>query len=255
MALEENEKKGFDGLGDLVSDITKELETPVARVESPNSSSTSNPNNPSATQQSKSNLSTDTEIETTGKSGDGRAWLWVLGVIVIGLIISNLPNSDKTVSNSPSSPDTAAVEVASQDAPTPYEQAAQDVAAPVDAFPEEMPPFGNGLVLSPNQIRYCFAEDVRLGAIKNNVDRYTHSEVQSFNSAINDYNARCGNFKYKVGSLESIRAEIETHRSNLVAEGESRLSSWRSKPAQPGYTPLPSESDSVLDSTADETAR
>ena len=40
---------------------------------------------------------------------------------------------------------------------------------------------------------------------------------------LNDYNSRCGSFRYRSGALEGARREIEPYRSQLKSEGWSRF--------------------------------
>jgi hypothetical protein len=84
---------------------------------------------------------------------------------------------------------------------------------------EEIPPVGNGLVLGRSQIRYCLAEDIRMSAWQTQVDNYSSSSVDAFNRAVNDYNSRCSNFRYRSGTLENVRTQVEAERSRLVRQG------------------------------------
>jgi hypothetical protein len=79
--------------------------------------------------------------------------------------------------------------------------------------------------LTTSQIQYCLAEDIRLGAAKSVVNAYVDAEVDHFNEMVNDYNVRCGEYRYREGTLESARYEVERHRSALEAEGRSRMHS------------------------------
>ncbi|WP_150123924.1 hypothetical protein [Methyloversatilis sp. RAC08] len=84
---------------------------------------------------------------------------------------------------------------------------------------ERVPPIGKGLVLDPAQIRYCLSEGIRIAAWHERANRYSQRAVDTFNAVVNDYNARCGNFSYRSGTLESVRAEVEKNRDMLVQLG------------------------------------
>jgi len=88
---------------------------------------------------------------------------------------------------------------------------------------EDRPPIGRNIVLSTAQIRYCLAEKIRLEAAESVINKRVHSDVVSFNSYIEDYNSRCAEFRYREGTLESARRDIEPHRSELGNEGRSRF--------------------------------
>ena len=92
---------------------------------------------------------------------------------------------------------------------------------------EEMPPTGRGLTLSRSQIRYCLSEKIRIAAWQREVNQYSDASVETFNAAVNNYNARCSDFRYRKGLLESVRSEIEADRHSLELQG---LASARRNP-------------------------
>lgn len=87
---------------------------------------------------------------------------------------------------------------------------------PVEVRPNK----GTNLVLNIPQIRYCLSEEIRLTAIKSTVDDTSEGQVDRLNERINDYNARCGNFRYYPGDLETARSEIEQYRPQISFEGQ-----------------------------------
>ncbi|MCS6291700.1 MAG: hypothetical protein H8J66_01410 [Nitrospira sp.] len=104
---------------------------------------------------------------------------------------------------------------------------------------EELPPIGTNHVLSLAQIRYCLAENIRLDAAQEVLQRITDSEVLRFNTMINDYNNRCGEYRYRRGTLESAKGEIERYRSLLELEGVSRFSERRASREEDIKNPSP----------------
>ncbi len=89
---------------------------------------------------------------------------------------------------------------------------------------EIQPPVGNGITLSPNQIRYCLSENIRIDGAQGVLNRYNDSAINRYNNMIADYNSRCSNFRYRQGSLESVRAGVEANRARLLTEGAARFS-------------------------------
>lgn len=77
------------------------------------------------------------------------------------------------------------------------------------------PPIGQGLILDIGQIRYCLAEEIRLEIIDPLVDTKVKDEVERFNARADDYNRRCSQYRYKRGTLEQARAEVESQRSTI----------------------------------------
>lgn len=120
--------------------------------------------------------------------------------------------------------------------------------SPVPSRPsEEKPPVGTNHVLDPARIRYCLAEDIRLGAAQSVVHSNVPSDVDGFNAMITDYNSRCGEYRYRRGSLERARSEIEPYRSALESEGRSRFEkSQRSSRQVPSPEEIPSRPNAAL---------
>ena len=98
------------------------------------------------------------------------------GAIIVGIIfIFAFGNSkDNSYQSNPPSPAIS------------YSVPAQEPAAIPQAKPTanrgEMPPVGNGLVLSRDQIKYCLVQDIRIDAVKKVIKNTKKSEVDSFNS-------------------------------------------------------------------------
>lgn len=85
------------------------------------------------------------------------------------------------------------------------------------------PPIGNGLVLTSDQIRYCVYEDRRIKGAEKAVNNYNQWSVDTFNAMVEDYNGRCGHFRYRQGALTPIEAEADQILAQLEQEGRERL--------------------------------
>lgn len=231
-----NDKKGFSGLGDLVTDVSKDLETSEdaeqALKQGNDSAAKSqevqtSPNLPQV--HSKSN---GTQIPERLSRDKGGAPSWVWAVISI-LVIIGFANMGEKKEIAPSSS-----ELPSIDPPTPnssYYSSTQPSGLDNkinESFTEDKPPIGTDFLLTRNQLRYCFSEGIRLDAIKKALDAYSQFEVDSFNRDVEDYNSRCGHFRYRPGSLESVRSEVDSVRASLVVEGLDRLESWGGRASQ-----------------------
>lgn len=146
---------------------------------------------------------------------------WVLGLVVGGIGALWLVGQSAKQS-SPSTP----ANVLSRQAPS-YAKPSTPASPPERHAParpgEVMPPVGRDHVLSSPQIRYCVAEDIRLGGAKSAVNSYSDSDVNEFNSMVAAYNSRCTSFRYRQGALESARRDMEPYRMQLQVEGRSRL--------------------------------
>jgi len=89
-------------------------------------------------------------------------------------------------------------------------------------LPEELPPVGADNILNNNQIRYCLAEKIRIKAHEAQVNANSQSSVNALNRYVDDYNLRCAAYRYRRGTLESVRSEVEPYRQGLERDGIAR---------------------------------
>ena len=218
--LVSDEKKGFGGLGDMVSDISDELDqlniksgrqiTSIADNSGPKSpnSSSFRPEEPK-----------EVTYQAPAQPSDNSGWKWILGISAVIVVIwmaagsGNKNQTSPSYSSSPSAPS--------------YSPPAETPAVP-SRLSEELPPVGTNNVLSSAQLRYCLAEDIRLESAKAAVNNFIDSHVDRFNGMVSNYNSRCGQFRYRKGALESARSEVERYRADLQAEGRGRFSTGTS---------------------------
>lgn len=234
--------KGFSGLSSMVSDV----DAAVANAEKASRAALGTSGAAGQGETAPQRQSTDaphprSEVyqqpsSQPSSSGGSSAGKWLLGIgAVIGVIW--LLSESRNKSTPPSPAYTPSPQPPMTSSPAPSWQ--PPPAAPRPQTPsrpsEEKPPVGTDLVLSVPQIRYCVAEDIRLDAAKGAINNYVETDVDRFNAMVADYNSRCGQFRYRRGALESARSDIETIRSLLQAEGQSRFAralSSRSRPPQ-----------------------
>lgn len=229
MTSGDNNKKGFDGFDDLVSDVSKEIETPVQ-----SRTSASEPIKTTTTQlqdkslpssQSEQPKATTIPQSIPGEGGDGSFKVWV-ALVIFAVTVVILFSGEKKV-DEPADYDSSYQESYAPSATEEAVAAAPSIPANDAESLEEKPPVGSGMILSFNQIRYCLSEDIRLGTIQDALDNYSKNEVDRFNAETRDYNSRCSNFKYRRGTLDAVKTEVNTLRASLVLEGLHRLDSWR----------------------------
>lgn len=227
MTISDNNKKGFGGFGDLVSDVSQEVEVlPPKPLEPPREIPQAPLSEPvKSPALVKTNNSTNT---SSGSSGSNWIW-WVLGFFFVIVIADNIGgnSNDRTSSAATDQPPY----LSENTVPVP-EVDIQEQEPNVPEGLEEIPPVGNGLVLSHNQMRYCLSEEVRLGVIKDVINSNSEFEIDSFNAAVNYYNSRCSSYKYPQGLLESVQREVSLNHSTLVVEGLRTLERWRRQAAQ-----------------------
>ncbi len=161
-------------------------------------------------------------------SGGSSGGKWLLGIaVVIGLIWLANQSDNSRPSNSAYSPGTSLPSTAPANKPAIAQPQAPNRPS------ESKPSVGRNNVLSTAQIRYCLAEKIRLDAAETVLNNYNDSDVDRFNGYVSDYNSRCGEFRYRQGSLESARRDVEPYRSQLQAEGRSRFVQSAATTARP----------------------
>ena len=216
----QGEGKGFAGLSSMVSDVddvvsSKPKQSQKAPSEPPPKQTAGGSQQPKQTSTKPASQTYQAPAQPSGGSSAGK---WFLGIaVVIGLIWLANQSDNSGPSKSAYSPGTSSTSAA---------PASQPAIAPpqTPSRPSESKPsVGRNNVLSAAQIRYCFAEKIRLDAAETVLNNYSDSDVDRFNGYVNDYNSRCGEFRYRQGSLESAQRDIEPYRSQLQAEGRNRF--------------------------------
>ncbi len=77
------------------------------------------------------------------------------------------------------------------------------------------PPVGDDNVLSIAQIRWCLREEIRIEALRPMAT--TNPQIDQFNLVVDNYNRRCGSYRYDEGTLTRAQQELETMRPQVVA--------------------------------------
>ena len=97
---------------------------------------------------------------------------------------------------------------------------------------ETMPAVGTGLALTRANIRYCAFQRVRIEAARPLVQAGVQG--QRFSAAVDDYNSRCSDYRYRQNDKDAVDAELLGKRYSLESEGRALAASWR--PAGPPPT-------------------
>jgi hypothetical protein len=205
---------GFQGLASLVSDVSTDI-TDAERLAhfpqpTPPAQAVSPPHDTPVIRARLGKLTTGAKVALAIVIGFTVIWLFGLAQELLGP--ASVPT--QTTSSPPAS--------------EPLEGPAPQ--APPSSLPLDLngtrPPVGTGLVLDADQIRYCLVEDIRLTAISPIVDTRSAEQVNRYNARLTDLNSRCASFRYRRGSLERVRAEVEAQRATL--EGLARRQ-WRTE--------------------------
>lgn len=157
--------------------------------------------------------------ESTGLSSGAKVLIG-FGVIVAVLFAAFAAMDDTKPTTASQTPNFTNSQSTTSAAPAP-------LPAPRPAAPsrptEERPPVGRNNVLAGAQLRYCVAEQIRVDAAEKVVNNYIEAHVDRFNAMVGDYNSRCGEFRYRQGSLQGAERAMEPYRSQLEQEGRGRI--------------------------------
>lgn len=106
-------------------------------------------------------------------------------------------------------------------------------------YSERQPPVGRENVLDEANIRYCLFQRVRLDATKRLVSY--DFEIDELNKRVEDYNSRCGSYRYRNQDKSAVEAELIFQRPGLEADADRIVRSWRTarRPSTPWAPPPP----------------
>ncbi|WP_294105519.1 peptidoglycan-binding protein [Thiolapillus sp.] len=236
-------KKGFSGLSDLASEVSG-VDEPIKsdpKAEAKPSAPEQSPQPQREKDTSKAERETQSspppvEPVSSGNNTGGSVGKWILGIIgvvfVIWLINNEGQNNRKSSYTPPSS---------TQSYGYPKSSPAPAVRTPISSQNGGLkyikPSVGTNNVLSVPQIRWCIREGIRIEAMRGIID--TNAKVGMFNRIVNDYNSRCGSYRYRHGSQSRAERDVEPYRSQIVAEAnrEARQLVSSYQPSYPSVSP------------------
>lgn len=175
--------------------------------------------------------------------GKGMLYVGIILVSVVAIFFAGRSNSPSSQGNSVSAP---SYSKAPEFPPLPSEQINSQAikelpaSAAIDFNPsnlpsssiyppstdniyENQPAMVAGQLLSPAQLRYCVAQGFRIDGARAALDNRDMVSVALFNIAVEDLNARCGDFQYRPGTLERAQEVMAPHRAKFEQEGKALL--------------------------------
>ncbi len=158
------------------------------------------------------------EPKDTGMSGFSK-FLWFVVFIVIVIVWNQSETDRKNNENSNYTKSQNSTISNEYDTPQQYYNKKESSYRPS----ESKPSYGKKQVLNVSQIRYCRSEKIRLDAAETELDSYSTYDTTKFNNLVDDYNGRCGEFRYKRGNLQRAENDIKAFRSELILEGKARF--------------------------------
>ena len=220
--MDRDSKRGFSGLSDLaseVSDINEPINLePKAEAKPSTHRESSQPQHEAASSGPDRKITSSpppSQTAGSGKSGGGSGGKWILGIVAVIFVIWLInagDRSNKRASYSPSS--------SSQSYNYPQSTQTPAVQTPSTAqgggLQYTKPSVGTDNVLPLAEIRWCIREGIRIEAMRDVIN--SNAGIEEFNRVVDDYNNRCGNYRYREGSHSQAKREVEAYRSQIVAE-------------------------------------
>ena len=217
--LKPSSGKGFAGLESLVSDVTDDVKAANTRA-----SAGGGTTDPPPKLEQPPGPTSGTGPATSPQSS--KVWIAIVGALCLVVAVAILIDKSNSPSSALQSPPPSTSSTGSRTSPNPRPIPAptpQPTPPPVRSE-YERPPVGQNLVLSVEQIRYCSKEKIRLDAIDSVVNARSQSEIDRFNTLVDDYNSRCGKFRYRGSDLDRAKREVEALRSSISS---AAISEWR----------------------------
>lgn len=215
-------KSGFSGLLDLVSDVSDSDEPtkpePKAKI---NPSASKQPSDlqresvSSKIEQKHTSSTPPIEIVNSEKGNGISVGSLILGIICIVFLIWFLNNGEQD-NKKPSHNASSSLKRYSRPESSFFPSVQTSNAIRNAGLQSTKPRVGTNNVLSVSEIRWCIREDIRIEAMREVIA--TNEGVDEFNRIVNDYNSRCGSYRYRQGSQSRAKSDIEPYRSQIVSE-------------------------------------
>lgn len=223
----ETNKKGFEGLSDLKSDVDSILNEPVYLHEESNKGRMGEIADLMDDKFPKrgSNNDSDRVIHPNQKKDPDKffpVWWWIGGGILLFMAIGINMHEPVTTETAPMATEEvvpAAEAYTEEVAPA----AIEEVAPVVEAYsPQEefyiRPSEGRDNVLSIPEIRYCIANGIKIDAIRTRLDSSNstkNSQIDRLNVIVKEHNARCGSYQYRIGDDTTAASQVEQESQNI----------------------------------------
>lgn len=212
-------KKGFSGLSDLTSTIndTYEPKTQEPNTETKQETTSSESDQKSTSFPQVVTVNSERNEDDSGHNYIVHSILFVVFIFLASLLFLqiNYGSSNKKSSQSSSS--------LSQNRSYSAETTTTAVQTPSTTLNTELqytkPPVGTNNNLSVPEIRWCVYEKIRIEAMRDIIN--TNAGIYEFNQFVNDYNSRCGRYRYRKGSKSQAERDVEAYRSRIVSEAIS----------------------------------
>lgn len=231
-------KRGFSGLSDLVSevDLSDEPQKQTNKVKAsppppPQATPPQQKDAPPKPQAPSADSTRPVGAASSGSGGSGSAGKLVLvgiGACFVLWLAVNGGQNNRTYSPPPAQKTQSYS--APQSSPTPAVAPTPSIVPQNSGLQYTKPSVGTNNLLSVPEIQWCIRNGIRIDAMRNLIE--TNAGIDEFNRIVNDYNSRCGSYRYREGTQSQAQRSVEPYRSQIVAEAV-REAKQLGRPYQP----------------------
>ena len=208
MSTEGEKSRGFSGISTMVSDVKDTVNEVNNEVQKPTETKWQGVGM-SQTQESHAG-GTVTFNQDNKKSGNGSKLKWILGIGAIIAIYMMFSGGSPTKQK-------PAPRQSAYTATAPTTKVAPPQTKPAE-LKIEVPPVGRDNILNLPQLRWYFREKIRIETMRDLPT--TNRAIGEFNAMVDNYNSRCGSFRYKQSSFTQAQKDIDAIRYQIVADAK-----------------------------------
>ncbi|WP_417547015.1 peptidoglycan-binding domain-containing protein [Marinobacter segnicrescens] len=236
MGTNSKDCRGFSGLVAMVSDLSdlKPLKKSKRQSEDQTTSDISLSQGPAAKEhQSESQEQapapawTSSEETSSGMPVDTKFVLWtvvMIAVVVLYVMSQSSPTSLPSNSLSPTNAQQAGSALSdlsgsdldsdsNAERRSPVSQSAEPSRYDEEHLEYVKPPVGRNNILSIPEIRWCVRGGMQIEAMRGMFA--TNAGIDRFNEIVDDYNMRCGSYRYREGNLGIAQRQVEEMRPSI----------------------------------------
>lgn len=199
--------RGFSGISTMVSDVkdvVDEAKNQAQKHTNVKVQETDTSNN------QESSVEDTITFNQNNKTYEGSSKLkWLLGIcaIIIYIMFSSGSSQKQNI-------------VPPRNAYTPTAPTTNVVPIPIksEKLTFEMPPVGRNTVLNLPQLRWFFREKIKIEKMRNLVSN--KKAMVEFNAMVDDFNSRCGSFRYHQHEFAQAEKEINAIREQIIADAK-----------------------------------
>jgi hypothetical protein len=206
---------GFAGLVSLVSD----LKVPPSIAGKGASSSSDTKGSGEAT--------TSVSVVHDRDFGRGPVVLIIIGGVILWVAYAHFNDNSANGPTAPTASPVSPPSYSSGDSAAPRYAPSKNIDLATPNYLETEPAPGSGSILTVREITYCLAQDSRIATVQPLIDRTSHTAIVGFNAAVENFNSRCGHYRYKEEDMSQATSAVKAHQAEIDGQAQQWLAAWQ----------------------------